>query len=98
TRVLLVGIVCFGLWFLLDAPSLQRSAETSPLGTRRTVSMDLVGPVAALSRSLGLDNLVGWSDEALGRRPGGGPALAVPIHRARSIPATTAFGVTVTPS
>jgi uncharacterized protein len=96
TRVLLVGIICFGLWFLLDAPSLQRSAQTSPLGTRRTVSMDVTGPVAALSRSLGLDNVVGWTDEALGRTPGGGPALAVPVHRAQPNPSTSAFGVTLT--
>lgn len=98
TRVLLVGIVCFGLWFLLDAPSLQRSAQTSPLGTRRTVSMDVTGPVAALSRTLGLNNVVGWIDEALGRSPGGGPALAVPIHRVQPPPSTSAFGVTAAPS
>jgi len=98
TRVLLVGIVCFGLWFLLDAPSLQRSAQTSPLGTRRTVSMDVTGPVAALSRSLGLNNVVGWTDKALGRSPGGGPTLAVPLHRNTPKPLTTAFGVTLAPS
>jgi lysophospholipase L1-like esterase len=98
TRVLLVGIVCFGLWFLLDAPSLQHSAQTSPLGTRRTVSMEVVGPVAALSRTLGLENVVGWTDEAFGRSPGGGPALAVPIHRARPKPPTPALGVTTTPT
>ncbi len=95
TRVLLVGVVCFGLWFLLDAPSLQRSAQTSPLGTRRTVSMDVTGPVAALSRSLGLDNVVGWTDKVLGRSPGGGPALAVPIHKDSSRATTSALGVTV---
>jgi hypothetical protein len=90
TRVLLVGIVCFGLWFLLDAPSLQQAAKTSPLGTRRTVSMDVVGPVAALSRGLGLSNFVGWTDEALGRSPGGGPSLAVRLHRADPKPSGSA--------
>jgi hypothetical protein len=78
--------VCFGFWFLLDAPSLQHSAQTSPIGTRRTVSMDAVGPVAALSRLVGLSHVVGWTDQALGRSPGGGPTLAVPIHRARLVP------------
>ncbi len=80
TRVLIVGVVCFGLWFLLDAPSLQHSAQVSPLGTRRTVSLDVVGPVAALSRTLGLSSVVGWTDRALGRTPGGGP-LARRAHR-----------------
>jgi len=76
TRMLFIGMVCFGVWLLLDAPSLQRSATVSPLGTRRTVSLDLVGPIAALSRTLGLSHVVGWTDEALGRTPGGGPSLA----------------------
>ncbi len=86
TRVLMVGAVCFGLWFLLDAPSLQHSAQVSPLGTRRTVSLDVVGPVAALSRTLGLSSVVGASDRALGRTPGGGPTLAVPTRRPKPAP------------
>jgi uncharacterized protein len=98
TRVLLVGLVCFGLWFLLDAPSLQRSAQTSPFGTRRTVSLDVVGPVAAFSRNVGLSNVVGWVDEVLGRRPGGGPTLSAPIHRDSPKPVTTSVGTTTTPS
>ncbi len=76
TRMLFIGAVCFGLWFLLDAPSLQRSASISPVGTRRTVSSDVVGPVAALSRTLGLSHVVGWADEIIGRTPGGGPSLS----------------------
>ena len=87
TRVLFIGVVCFALWFVLDAPSLQRSAQESPLGTRRTVSMDVTGPVAALSRTLGLDNVVGWTDEAFGRTPGGGPSLAVPVRKLAPKPA-----------
>lgn len=81
--MLFIGVVCFGLWFLLDAPSLQRAASISPVGTRRTASLDVVGPVAALSRTLGLSHVVGWTDEILGRTPGGGPSLspADPGHR-----------------
>ena len=89
TRVFLVGLVCFGLWFLLDAPSLQTVRPGVPIGTRRTVSMDVTGPVAALSRTLGLDNVVGWVDEALGRTPGGGPSLAAPVRRLRPLPLPT---------
>jgi len=89
TRVLAIGLLCFGLWFLLDAPSLQRSAQVSPLGTRRTVSLDVVGPVAALSRTLGLSSVVGATDRVLGRTPGGGPSLAVPVHRSKPKPTPT---------
>ncbi|MGD0882773.1 MAG: DUF459 domain-containing protein [Acidimicrobiales bacterium] len=80
TRALFIGVVCFALWFLLDAPSLQHSAQVSPLGVRRTVSMDVTGPVAALSRTLGLSNIVGRTDDAFGRTPGAGPALNVPTR------------------
>jgi uncharacterized protein len=77
TRALFIGLVCFGVWLLLDAPSLQASAQASPFGTRRTVSLDVLGPIAVVSRGLGLSHLVGWTDDALGRSQGGGPALAV---------------------
>ncbi len=53
--------------------------------------MDVTGPVAAFSRTLGLSNVVGWTDEAFGRTPGAGPALNVPTHplKPRQIPAST---------
>jgi hypothetical protein len=76
TRMLFIGVVCFAVWLVLDAPSLQRSAQEAPVGTRRTVSLDVVGPIAALSRGLGLSHVVGWTDELVGRTPGGGPTLA----------------------
>ncbi|HEY5108401.1 MAG TPA: DUF459 domain-containing protein [Acidimicrobiales bacterium] len=94
-RVLTVGLVCFGLWFLLDAPSLQHSAQVSPLGTRRTVSLDVVGPMAALSRTLGLSSVVGSTDRALGRTPGGGPALAAPIRKPKPKPKPKPLPTTV---
>jgi hypothetical protein len=99
--MLFIGVVCFGVWLLLDAPSLQRSATVSPLGARRTVSLDVVGPIAALSRTLGLSHVVGWTDEALGRTPGGGPALAAaaPGHKPLKpvpLPGVTPPGVATT--
>jgi hypothetical protein len=56
--VLGIGAAAFGVWLLLFAPTLQHNAQVSPVGTRRTVSLDLVGPVAALSRTLGLSHIV----------------------------------------
>jgi hypothetical protein len=105
--MLLIGLVAFALWALLDAPSLQRAALESPVGTRRTVSMDLVGPLAALSRGTGLSHVVGWTDGALGRTPGGGPPLAAvtatrhppshPRHRADpKVVGTTTIPTTTT--
>jgi uncharacterized protein len=94
TRMLFIGVVCFGVWLLLDAPSLQRSATVSPLGARRTVSLDVVGPIAALSRTLGLSHVVGWTDEALGRTPGGGPALAAAVPGRKLPPPVPVPGVT----
>jgi lysophospholipase L1-like esterase len=58
TRVLALGAGAFAVWFLLFAPTLQHNAQVSPVGTRRTVSLDVVRPVAALSRALGLSHIV----------------------------------------
>jgi len=58
TRVLALGVAAFALWFLLYAPTLQHNAQVSPVGTRRTVSLDVTGPVAALSRALQLSHFV----------------------------------------
>ncbi|MGH9096324.1 MAG: hypothetical protein ACRDWB_02785, partial [Acidimicrobiales bacterium] len=77
TRVLYIGLICFAVWLVLDAPSLQKSAQYSPIGTRRTVSLDLVGPIAAFSRGTGLSHVVSWADDIMGRSVGGGPALSV---------------------
>jgi len=75
-QVFLIALICFGVWFVLDAPSLQQSAIDSPVGFRRTVSMDVTGPVAALSRTLRFSAPVSVADSAMGRSVGGGPALA----------------------
>jgi lysophospholipase L1-like esterase len=66
-RVLVVGLVCFGVWALLAAPSLKRSAETSPLGTRRSASLAVLGPLARVGSFFGLDRIGRMTDRALGR-------------------------------
>ncbi|HWD52283.1 MAG TPA: DUF459 domain-containing protein [Acidimicrobiales bacterium] len=101
TRVLYIGLICFAVWLVLDAPSLQKSAQSSPLGARRTVSLDLVGPIAAVSRGLGLSHFVGWADEILGRSVGGGPSLAVatpPLIPKGQTPTPTTGPITATPT
>ena len=70
TRVLALGAGAFAVWFLLFAPTLQHNAQVSPVGARRTVSLDLVGPVAAFSRGLGLSHIVSITGRS-NRLPGG---------------------------
>jgi hypothetical protein len=60
---------------LLFAPTLQHNARVSPVGTRRTVALDILGPIAATSRGLQVSHIVSWVDEATGRtgnQPGNG--------------------------
>ncbi len=85
-HVLKLGVAAFALWFLLYAPTLQHNAQVSPVGTRRTVSLDVTGPVAALSRALQLSHIVSITGRGnglggptggltvSGPRPGGQPA------------------------
>jgi lysophospholipase L1-like esterase len=74
-RVLRVCVAAFLLWMLLFAPTLQHNAKVSPVGTRRTVALDILGPIAATSRALQVSHIVSWVDEATGRtgnQPGNG--------------------------
>ena len=80
-HVLMLGVAAFALWFLLYAPTLQHNAQVSPVGTRRTVSLDVTGPVAAVSRALQLSHIVsitGRGNGVGGRRTGGGLTVAGP--------------------
>lgn len=73
-RVLGLGVAAFAVWFLLFAPTLQHNAQVSPVGTRRTVSLDVTGPVAALSRALQLSHIVSITGRS-NRLPGGSVGL-----------------------
>jgi uncharacterized protein len=89
TRVLRLGAAAFAVWFLLFAPTLQHNAQVSPVGTRRTISLDITGPVAALSRGLQLSRIVSATGRS-NRLPGGtvglvtsGPRTITPPHRSK---------------
>ncbi len=75
-RVLALGAAAFALWFLLYAPTLQHNAQVSPVGTRRTVSLDVTGPVAAISRALQLSHFVSITGRGNGLS-GGSTGLTV---------------------
>jgi uncharacterized protein len=72
TRVLGLGFAAFAVWFLLYAPTLQHNAQVSPVGTRRTVSLDVTGPVAAISRALQLSHFVSVTGRGNGLSGAGG--------------------------
>jgi lysophospholipase L1-like esterase len=71
-RCIGVGLVCFGLWLMLDANQLYLSAQASPLGARRTVAITILRPLAAVSNALGLSSFVDRANDALGRANGPG--------------------------
>jgi hypothetical protein len=79
-HVLMLGVAAFALWFLLYAPTLQHNAQVSPVGTRRTVSLDVTGPVAAISRALQLSHIVSITGRGSGL---GGPTGGLTVSGPR---------------
>ena len=73
-RVLGVILVTLLTWTVLYAPAMKRAAEASPIGARRAVSLAVLKPIAAVSEWIGIDELAGSIERAVGRdrgRPGG---------------------------
>jgi hypothetical protein len=79
-----VCLCAFALWLVMDATVLQHNATVqAPLGARRTAALDILDPLSQLSRALGLDLPVGWSNVALGRTSVGGfvyPTVPTTTH------------------
>jgi hypothetical protein len=78
-RVLIVMLVALMVWALLYAPSLKRASEAQPLGLRRTVSLWVLTPLAALSNVTQLTKLTDAASSALGRDPNEAPGGEVVI-------------------
>jgi lysophospholipase L1-like esterase len=68
-RVLVVILVTLLTWTFMYAPTLRRGAEASPIGVRRTVSLAVLTPIAAVSNFVALDELAEAVDRAVGRDP-----------------------------
>jgi lysophospholipase L1-like esterase len=75
-RVLIVMVVCLLTWGLIYAPNLKRSSEAQPLGTRRTVSLWLLNPIATISNVLQLTKVTDGISNALGKDPDAAPGGA----------------------
>jgi hypothetical protein len=95
-RVLRICVAAFLVWLVLFAPTLQHNAQVSPVGTRRTVALDILGPIAATSRALQLSRIVSETDAATGRtgnQPGNGSVTVIgPRHRHGTPPTKPAGG------
>lgn len=78
-RVLVVMLVTLLGWTLMYAPEMKRAAEASPLGARRTVSLVVLTPIAAVSEFFRIDALAETIERAVGRAPReGGPFVPPP--------------------
>jgi hypothetical protein len=71
-QVVLVGLIAFGLAGLFNAESLYATARRQPYGWKRTVALDVVGPVRALSRFTELSAPRARIEAAIGRDPEAG--------------------------
>jgi hypothetical protein len=69
-RALGVMLVTLLTWTVLYAPAMKRAAEASPIGARRTVSLAVLKPIAAVSEWIGIDELADSIERAVGRGPG----------------------------
>jgi hypothetical protein len=90
TRVLALCVTAFVVWMLFFAPTLQHNAQVSPVGTRRTVALDILGPFADTSRALQLSRIVSTTDRIAGRtgnQPGNGSVTVIgPHHHHGTVP------------
>jgi hypothetical protein len=88
-RIIGVGLICFGIWALLDANQLYNEAQNGGAdGTRRNVAISLLRPIADLSNALHLSGLVNWGDTALNRNggPGSNQGLPLPVLTRPGVP------------
>jgi hypothetical protein len=77
-RVLVVVVVSLLTWTCMYAPTLKRAADASEIGVRRTVSLALLTPIAAVSDWIGVDELSDAIERAAGRTPGAPGGAFVP--------------------
>jgi hypothetical protein len=89
-HALAAGLACFALWLFVDSPTLLHSAQDAPLGTRRTVAIDVLRPIAAVSSALGVSHVVGAADRVIGHTGTAGSGVlqveGVPVRHHRVVP------------
>jgi hypothetical protein len=68
-RAFIVIVVALCVWALLYAPELKRSAQAAPLGTRRSISLAVLSPLAWVSDHVRLTSVTDAAARAAGRDP-----------------------------
>ena len=68
-RALFTILVCLVTWGLLFSPVLERTAESGPVGARRTAALAVLRPLAAISNALSVGRTTDAVMRALGRDP-----------------------------
>jgi lysophospholipase L1-like esterase len=77
-EALIAMLVALILWTFIEAPRLKEAAQVAPFGARRTASLVVLTPMAAVSEAVGLGPLTRTLERALGRDEGGLAAPAPP--------------------
>lgn len=95
-RVLIAMLVALLVWGVLYAPSLKRSSEAQPLGTRRTVSLWVLRPVAAIADAVALTSVTDGVMRAFGRDPNAAPGGTIDVPEPEELP-TVGPSVSVAP-
>jgi uncharacterized protein len=85
-KVLVVLLVALLVWGLLYAPSLRRASDAQPLGTRRTFSLWVLRPIAAVSDFVQLTRVTDGAIRALGRDPDAAPGGTVDVPEPDALP------------
>ena len=91
-RALIVMVVALTTWAFLFAPTLKRASEAQPLGTRRTISLWMLRPIAAISDFVQLTSATDTASRALGRDPGEAPGGGVDVPPPQDIPTVSPSG------
>jgi uncharacterized protein len=68
-RVFVVILVTLLVWAVLYAPELKRSAQAAPLGTRRSIALAILSPLAWISDQTRLTTMTDAASRAAGRDP-----------------------------
>lgn len=89
-RALIVIVVALVTWVFLFAPTLERSSEAGPLGTRRTVSLWVLRPITAIGEFMRVTTVTDTASRALGRDPNAAPGGTVDLPLPEDIPTVSA--------
>jgi len=91
-QILGICLLCFAIWFFLDARQLYQSAQTSPLGVRRSVAVAITRPIARVEDFLGVDRLDNAVNRVIGKTGTPGGSAIAPVITPLTTPPTTLRG------